>query len=787
MSYIPKYDSPIEIFDDIITSIPDLSEEDLSTFSNYFYQLNDLDQKAFLKKVNKSEIIDLIINCIKNKNYLNILTRYLVTDKHLENYQYNDDIHGYYFLFKKNLGTTNIQFSELIALIRKYATINGDNIGNELIFLHIKELKELIDGFYSSIYQLLDIKKFQNIANKCRNFWELLYCLLMESDESSSKTYSIMYDPIELLKVITEKYNGLIMRTVIIDCFYSSCIIYLPKSMTLDLKNICAYSGYINSCGNLIYIKNVEKANKENFLSNIYAYDNSIDYKSKFAVFSHEDSNKILNTVDEKNPFSDIIKEELKSGLNNVKVYLEKFYMGDKSLINVINTLRKDSQENKIKLIVPDIDDLQWRINESSEFHNTMWFHIEHSISEFEPTKPGKLRYYICYEQLFKNDNQLHIFDENKPAWKSSTTIPQTLVGAMFNIALQYVPSSKNSINVLDPFLGTGTTLLESLKYENINFKGFDEDKLSPILIEDNFNIIFKRGFQDIISNFDFHIEQDKNQVLLNRLMKKFKINFSAHQKGEYDIPNELISDFKENHIDRILLYLLFKANIKNSGALVRHSENPIDTTNTQKKLLNKESFLFLAQLLELKSLITNTKDEKNNAISYKQGKFSTKLFLNSAFIENKFNILKANNAFESLDIRDFSNKKNTVKYDIIITDPPYGFNVSHQNLDLAGLFNDLVGIFLENLNDYGQILIALPEKSYSGKRSPYFTHKEIVVKNFILQAPKFDFEVINSAEILPKINLFRPPYYWEAEKALRRSIIHLRFRRLKSVNENIV
>ena len=58
MSYIPKYDSPIEIFDDIITSIPDLSEEDLSTFSNYFYQLNDLDQKAFLKKVNKSEIID---------------------------------------------------------------------------------------------------------------------------------------------------------------------------------------------------------------------------------------------------------------------------------------------------------------------------------------------------------------------------------------------------------------------------------------------------------------------------------------------------------------------------------------------------------------------------------------------------------------------------------------------------------------------------------------------------------------------------------------------------------
>jgi hypothetical protein len=90
-----------------------------------------------------------------------------------------------------------------------------------------------------------------------------------------------------------------------------------------------------------------------------------------------------------------------------------------------------------------------------------------------------------------------------------------------------------------------------------------------------------------------------------------------------------------------------------------------------------------------------------------------------------------------------------------------------------------MVKNFLRLLNDAGQIVMALPDKSFSGKFSPFFTHKEMVVQQFITEAQNLKKEIVTAAEVLPSRELFCPPYYWESERALRRSIVHLRIRNL--------
>src|SRR5581483_7858763 len=93
-------------------------------------------------------------------------------------------------------------------------------------------------------------------------------------------------------------------------------------------------------------------------------------------------------------------------------------------------------------------------------------------------------RFYHCYEQEFKNSSPFHPFDENKPAWRAHTTLPHTLTAAMINIALPYRGSS--TVNLCDPFVGSGTTVIEAAKYPYIAPTGSDNDPLVPQLAFDN-------------------------------------------------------------------------------------------------------------------------------------------------------------------------------------------------------------------------------------------------------------------------------------------------------------
>ena len=71
--------------------------------------------------------------------------------------------HGisYFFLFKKNLRVTNIQFAELISLLRSHIyNKNGQNIQNQLQFVNQTQFKSTVQNIVDSL--LLDKRPTKN-------------------------------------------------------------------------------------------------------------------------------------------------------------------------------------------------------------------------------------------------------------------------------------------------------------------------------------------------------------------------------------------------------------------------------------------------------------------------------------------------------------------------------------------------------------------------------------------------------------------------------------------------
>lgn len=115
---------------------------------------------------------------------------------------------------------------------------------------------------------------------------------------------------------------------------------------------------------------------------------------------------------------------------------------------------------------------------------------------------------------------------------------------------------------------------------------------------------------------------------------------------------------------------------------------------------------------------------------------------------------------------------------DVIVADPPYGFNTEQEGKALATLYHDVISVLVGAVRDDGQLIICLPQRSHTGRRLPVCTRSSLVTSQIIAEADRQGREVVVSGRILPKMpRVFSPPYYWESEKALRRAILHFRIR----------
>jgi hypothetical protein len=167
-----------------------------------------------------------------------------------------------------------------------------------------------------------------------------------------------------------------------------------------------------------------------------------------------------------------------------------------------------------------------------------------------------------------------------------------------------------------------------------------------------------------------------------------------------------------------------------------------------------------------------------SSIVSIGTGKFSASCSLDLGATLNE---LTVNGAKNVLDL----DKSHKGDIDIIITDPPYGFNTEENPRQLNDLYEKMIPVFLSVLSDDSQLVISIPEFSHSGRQLPAFTFREFLTHKVLLTAAECGMEVVWSPSAVPKgsRSLFRAPFYWESERALRRSILHFRFlrKRVKS------
>lgn len=383
-----------------------------------------------------------------------------------------------FFLFKKHLGVTNTQFVELFSLLQTYCLDTYSNKPKTQLLLHkTEDIRETIVETLNSVLDSRSVDKSRAI----REF--------------------------------SERYAEILSSTVAVDMFYCSAAISLPPGLEVDLEHICADSGYIHSAGKSIFIRNLKKARVFDFNERINSHIETmgnIDFPIPFVVYAHEDFTGHDSSA----------KEQISRGIETTKIFVEKMSMGTYRLSEIIEGMKA---EYKGKLIIPPAGPY----GEHHKFRKqkTLWLISDRSLSTINPMNPGRGRYYICYEQSVRSENPFFLFDENKPGWKSHTTLPHSLTAALINITR---PHTTQTV-LCDPFGGTGTTWLESKRLNlSVSMHSSDESPISPLMVKDNLKFFLSsaaellktgetlRRIDDAIKQHEKDDDKDNLQASLN-------------------------------------------------------------------------------------------------------------------------------------------------------------------------------------------------------------------------------------------------------------------------------
>ena len=270
----------------------------------------------------------------------------------------------YYFLFHKHLGVTNTQYVELFSLIETHCVSADTSSQCQFLFNTTEQVKSvLVDSI-----NMLRATRTSEFTIRAREF--------------------------------SETYVDVLAATVAVDMFYCSCAVFLPPGVNVDLLRVCSDAGYIHAAGRSIYVRNIKKSRPQDLHDAMKLHlDNSppVTYPIPFVVYGRKDFEKDKSA-----------QEEIGQGIEHVKVHFEKMLMGEYRLPHVINELQAAFKD---KLYVPPAGEYQEVHDFSSYVNKTIWLVCDRSVSFDQPTTPGKERYYICYEQIYKTANPFFLFD----------------------------------------------------------------------------------------------------------------------------------------------------------------------------------------------------------------------------------------------------------------------------------------------------------------------------------------------------------------------------------------
>jgi putative RNA methylase family UPF0020 len=345
-------------------------------------------------------------------------------------------------------------------------------------------------------------------------------------------------------------------------------------------------------------------------------------------------------------------------------------------------------------------------------------------------------RYLICFDQLLANWCPFQLFDENKPAWVAHTTIPHSLMRAMINLSL---PWNEGEITICDPFVGTGTTWLETLKFTEAKASCSDLDPISPMLVADNLDFfsldpeglswigtdleeISNSLRQSVLARLGENLElfpdwgdtlgRDDYRWTIDMLEKVFQ-DGKEHESGTL-FPEAVVRELSEAPLQyRLLFYIGLRAELRYSGAFARASIDR-ETAFAQEA---RELATQIHKLASWKRRASKAIQKSGNLVVF-PGDYSQVVSISPAYLAKAMSEDLIGTQVSVCNCEDLESEK----FDILVADPPYGFNTEDESEDLAKLYHNVVYTLLRALKDGGQLVLCLPDRSHTGRRLPVCT-----------------------------------------------------------------
>jgi hypothetical protein len=716
-----------------------------------------------------------------------------------------------FLLLHKNVSVTNISCAEVLALFRTHTFARTpDNQGTPT------EIPASISFFSDEEYTKFVSALLESLV---RPFL----------DEHARIDRGAVA---EFIKLVCDNYGVLLERTVIANFYYTSVLLHIPLSMYAKVRNIIAESGYIHSGGTAIYTRKADKAKmvelEDNLGSFLSEYSDKDVYLTPYAeeFFSPYDGNSVASLRQGLDGVKLILRKHFIEGKPLVE-YLAT--LPSRFPLYVPLGIQDYATERKRVRTTTETKGTIWFISDHSIFASNNYDQSSSIKAGARVVKSSENPFLFVYEQAFINENQFVTFKERKPGWYASITLPHTLSIALTNITRTADASSaedQSRLIVLDPFFGTGTTLFDAaLRFKDAVIIGFDRDPMAAIAALDNahffglgadslrqkielvragLSLLDKaKNFEDLresvaqatsqqsrppshtaifanaLSILDTHIIKPSQltQTPLSLAIKKTVFSPEL-DKGAF-IGNDGAFD------TRLLLYVMWRALSLGTFSIRDSVENVL-------LVLRKELCRTLKEIEHLKDRVTLNPTERIDGFCQSTGLYSHSLYVAPESMENIYHSIKTLTVEQMeekgdvaswepgvwlIQVKDSIDALTLVKgkVDILLTDPPYGFNAEEEGEHaLMKSFGKLSDLLVQALRPGGQIAMVLPAFAKNGRQIPFYETGGTITRQLIAAGQRAGKGFVTQADTVPKPKeLFSRPYYWVSTTVLERRILH--------------
>lgn len=639
--------------------------------------------------------------------------------------------HGaaYYFVFRKDASETNIQFAELLRLISREVFPQPQYASHS--------------DFRAAL---------QQIIGDCFDMNEL----------TAGPKYQDRF---------RDTYLPLIENTIVVDAFHGSSAVYIPPGRIVTPERIIGLSGYIHSAGRLVGVRDMQKATIEHFSHRYsrfvekYRDDASFPLSKVASIFSVESYSE-EHSYYELEPRQQQAKlaydrERRVNGLYGLMLSSAKCHLGG---MQVKDAFREILAAAPHALVVHDpvVD------GEDVESPSMLWLLCDGKLQP-DMRKSNDKRYYVLYQQLWRNANQFIVFDEGMPGWKANETIPHSLVSAALNLALPSRPELKavSSVSLIDPFVGTGTTVLQCLKYDHIDGRGSDLSALSGALFRDNLTIasLYKDEIESLQRAFESTM---KKKSKFDTLVRRCHSLLEAEHIDGNEHPWLSLLQEQENLVSRLIVHL--------SRRSYRRSGKADDLIS---EIIQRALPALFVRLKKLAETVPARDTEVTAVPACHLCTYAGVGYTHVAIHPSRLRceLEQGEIRISEQALTTTSNLKN---FDILVADPPYDFNVGNDQCYV--LLKVLVDRIVERINSNGAIVIFLPDRSYTGKRlSPAVSAFTFIGQLLTSVGNNPELQLYNEVDRVPSPSVaYRGPFYWRAPRTLDRVALIFRFRRRK-------